>query len=198
MQGEKFWWVYLRSRIVKQALILSMLLSLPPAYEDRAEPGRDARMATIADAVAQSVDRARCEGYTADCEPIWIGSELDIGALVVTVGWWESRFSRRIHAGQCRPDECDPFRYADGRVVHRARSCWQAQRTGWSRKLWGNLEGTGLEPTRNAAWVATTVLAEGQRRCKSTVGAIAFYACGRCSWSGAKRRVATWEKLRTL
>lgn len=176
------------------AIVLAMLLSLPPAYEDREEANRVWRLSVIADAVAQSVDRATCDGYE-DCTPIWSGSDRELAALVVAVGWSESRFARNVHRGECRPDQCDPVRLAGGHVAHRARSLWQLQRTRWAAPVWTKLEGTGLAETRNAAWTATRILAEGWRRCRSNAGAAGWYACGRCSWSGGARRAATARKL---
>jgi len=173
-----------------------MLLSLPPAYVDRDEPGRDQRMQTIADAVAHATARASCTGPydEAGCEPIWQDSPTNLAALVVTKGWWESRFVRNVHEGKCRPDECDPIRTPQG-IVHRARSPWQIQRTAYSERFWTSMVGTGFKPTRNAAWVAATILAEGKRRCRSYYGALAWYGVQRCDWSGAKRRFFTYTKL---
>jgi hypothetical protein len=179
------------------AIVLTMLLALPPAHEDRNEPNRVERLSVIADAVAQSVDRATCEGYS-PCTPIWTGAPRDLAALVVTVGWWESRFARNVHAGKCRPYQCDAVRMPGGYVVHRARSPWQLQRTSWAESVWTKLEGVELVETRNAAWTATRILAEGSRRCQSVSGTVGWYACGRCSWSGGPRRAATVRKLVSL
>lgn len=176
------------------ALILTMLLALPPAYEDRVEPDRIERLTVIADAVSQSVVRATCDGYD-DCIAVWPGAPRELAALVVAVGWWESRYAANVHAGKCRADQCDAVKMPGGYVVHRARSPWQLQRTSWAEPVWTKLEGTGLVETRNAAWVATAILAEGHRRCKTDVGAVAWYATGRCLWSGAAKRAATARKL---
>jgi hypothetical protein len=179
-----------------QAWVLAALLSLPPAYADREEPGRDARLATISAAVAEVTARATCSEVYAlpQCSPIWNGDRRELAALLVAKGWWESRFARNVHEGRCRPDECDAVKW-QGVVIHRARSPWQLQRTAYSAPEWNSMVGIDYAATRSAAWAAAKVLAEGQRRCRSASGALAWYAAGRCTWSGAKSRAATYEQL---
>jgi hypothetical protein len=169
--------------------VLAILLSLPPAYADNeTTEQRDDRMFTIASAIDEVSDRATCQGFYDEdgCLPIWSGTKRQLDALLVTKGWWESRFSLRVHAGKCRPDECD---------FGRARSPWQLQRTAYSEPEWSTMVGVGLRPTRQAAWSAAKVLSEGMRRCKSPHGALAWYGVQRCQWSGAKNRFGTYSRL---
>jgi hypothetical protein len=179
------------------AVILGMLLSLPPAYTDQNEVDRDERMETIADAVAHAVARATCTELYEDsrCDPIYEGQPKRLAALVVTKGWWESRFAKNVHAGDCRDYECDPVELANGTIRHMARSPWQIQRTSWSSDLWDDLEGLGFEQTRNAAWVATKIMSRGVSQCHTAYGALSWYGVQRCQWSGAKNRYATYKKL---
>jgi hypothetical protein len=180
-----------------KALVLLMLLSLPPAYVDRDEIGRDARMSVIAGAIAEVSDRASCVGEYASktgCVRIWDDGEKKLAALLVTKGWHESRFARHVHAGECKPDECDAV-VVKGIVFHRARSPWQLQRTAYSDPEWSTMVGTSFEATRDAAWAAAKVLAEGQRRCKSARGALSWYGWQRCEASGVGNRLVTYERL---
>lgn len=153
-------------------------------------------MNIIARAVSQAASRASCTGIysEAKCEPVWLGSETKLAALIVTKGWWESRFASNVHRGKCRPDQCDPMRVGKV-IIHKARSPWQLQRTGYSESMWANLVGAELKPTRNAAWVAAKILSEGKRRCRSYYGALAWYGVQRCDWSGASGRYTTYKKL---
>ena len=181
--------------------ILAMVLALPPAYTDADEPDRQVRMTTIAHAVHQATERASCTGQwqEAGCEPIWTGRPEDLAALVVTKGWWESRFARNVHAGQCKPYECDPVSRA-GRVVHLARTPWQFQKTGYSAPFWADMVGTDLEPTRNAAWVASIILSRGYSACRSFQGAIVWYGRGRCESASVqlRNRMTTFTKLQNV
>jgi hypothetical protein len=178
------------------AWVLAAVLSLPPAYADREETGRAERMTTVANAVVEVTARATCaDSYAVPrCSPIWSGDRRSLAALLIAKGWWESRFARNVHEGQCRPDECDAVKWR-GQIVHRARSPWQLQRTAYSSPEWDEMVGTSYPATRAAAWAAAKVLSEGSRRCQSPRGALAWYAAGRCTWSGAGSRAATYERL---
>jgi hypothetical protein len=159
-------------------------------------------MSTIGRAVVEVVMRARCAGAYAvpayavpACKPIWFGGEKELAALLITKGWWESRFAKNVHEGKCDSNECDAVKLRDGGVVHRARSPWQLQRTAYSDPEWPTMVGTSFEATRDAAWAAAKVLAEGQRRCKSARGALSWYGWQRCEASGVGNRLVTYERL---
>lgn len=177
-------------------IILAMLLSLPPAYVDQDEVNREERMQVIAEAIAHASSRATCSDIYAEpgCSRIWNGDSEDLAAMLVTKGWWESRFVSNVHAGKCKDYECDAVKTKHG-IIHRARSPWQIQRTAYSESLWTEMVGDDFESTRNAAWVAAKILSEGKRRCKSNFGAISWYANGRCNWSKTQNRFLTFEKL---
>ena len=176
--------------------VLMVLLALPAAYVDRDEVDRAQRMEVIADAVSEVCDRATCENAYADdqCRPIWHRSKRELAALLVTKGWWESRFALNVHAGKCKPYECDAIKYK-GTIIHRARSPWQLQRTAFSEHEWDHMTGTGLKPTRNAAWAAAKVLSRGSSRCKTPFGTLSWYGRQRCDWRGARPRYRTYTRI---
>ena len=180
--------------------VMTLLLALPPSYADQDEQNRSERIETIASAIAQATSRACCTGaYASDeCSRLWAGSEESLAALIVTKGWWESRFALNVHRGECKAYECDAVKLANGTIIHRARTPWQFQRTAFSDPMWDVMVGTELEPTRNAAWTAARILSHGMKSCRNVEGAIAWYATGRCSWSRAKDRYATYRKLTSL
>lgn len=178
------------------SITLAMLLSLPPAYVDREEVGRETRMQVIADAVAQTTERASCTGAYEEpsCTAIWKDEPRQLAALLITKGWWESRFVKNVHEGRCKKDECDATEW-NGVLIHRARSPWQFQKTSYAADLWAHSKGADLNSTRNAAFVAARILSDGKKRCRSNYGALAYYGLQRCQWKGARRRYLTFTKL---
>ena len=183
--------------------ILAVLVGLPPA-SDTTESAAilSARLETIAAAIESACLQATCHGPYSDaawCTRVWSGRREDLAALLVTQGWWESKFAERIGAGRCRSFECDPLVLRDGRVLHRSRHYWQLQTSSFvPRHLWNDLVGTEYEPTTLAAHAAAVVLGEGLKRCGSVPGAISFYAGGgKCAWSGMTTRVAMFRSVRS-
>jgi hypothetical protein len=163
---------------------LLMLHTLPPAYADIDEPNRHERLETIAMACTQAVQLATCTGpyeQKKTCEIKWNYDQYDLLALIVTKGWWESRFALNVHQGNCRSYECDPIKMrTTGKIVHLARTPWQFQRTAYSETYWDKMVGTDLESTRLAAYTAAIILSRGRDACKSEQGAIVWYGRGRC------------------
>jgi len=102
-----------------------------------------------------------------------------LAAELVTVGFFESGYLPRIQEGKCRKGECD-----NGR----ARTWWQFQRTSFSRDAWETSVGLEPEAILEASKVAARVLLAGRKACHSIEGTLSWYACGRCSWSGARYR----------
>jgi hypothetical protein len=182
--------------------ILAVLMSLPPAAHDTESwEEREARMGTIASAIEDATARATCDvPYdTDDCKPRWTGDRKQLALLLVTKGFWESAFAQNVHEGRCRVFECDATKLRNGTIVHRARTPWQLQRTGYVKgDEWERMVGTNQEATRTAAWVATRIITASHNRCQTTIGTIASYANGRCEWSGAPRRYAFFMHLAHL
>lgn len=189
------------------ATIAAILLSLTPFYKDARteEPDeRSARMLVVAQAINDAANRAACTGAyaTEECSKIWHRGPRQLAGLLITQGYWESRFALHVQQGRCGPTECDAEKLRDGRIVHRARSYWQIQATGLvPGSEWRTLNGTDLEATSRAAWAAAKVLSAAERRCGRraanwAVGTVSGYAGGiSCSWSGAGRRVAFFNRL---
>jgi len=184
-------------------LVLAALLALVPWYGDVEEAGRDARMATIATAIVEASNEATCHGRDAECKPAWPGTREELAALLVTLGWYESRFARHVHANQCKPFECDETIIRDpktGRITRRyfaARSPWQVHWSGPTRAHWKKIRGLDLDSTRHAARAATAVLVGARGKCRTLEGTIANYATGRsCKWSQAKQRARKVHAIR--
>lgn len=109
-----------------------------------------------------------------------------LAAELVTVGFFESGYLPRIQEGKCRKGECDQGR---------ARTWWQFQRTSFSRDAWNTSVGLEYEAICEAGRVAARVLLAGRKACRTVEGTLAWYACGRCSWSGARYRAKMVNRL---
>jgi hypothetical protein len=178
-----------------------LMLGLPAPYGDP-EPAqeRQARLTTIAQAITEASYRATCsQDYEVEeCQRLWPGQPLDLALLLITQAYSESRLARNVHAGECRPYECDPFKSrSTGKVVHRARSIWQMHHTRPVHDEWDRMVGVDEESTGYAAWAATKMLSYAYNACRSIPGAISRYAgWRRCDWPGAVRRTQLFEVLR--
>lgn len=194
--------------------ILAAIISLPLAqYPRGADPEtvdvRQQRFAIIAEAIDIAAREATCSTLDpkAECTPWWPAAQQEeLAAMLITLAWHETKFILRVHAGQCRSDECDALRMKGGLVHHRARSSWQVQRNPRmvSKSEWEGMVGTSLESTTIAARVATRILSEGRSRCakgqetKWERPAVSAYATGfSCSWSKADQRVSMYRKVLT-
>ena len=152
------------ARADEQSPTLRILLSVPRHTSDHAEEDgtRRARLEGIADAI----DTATPHPHER--------------ALLLSVGWWESRWSSAVGAGDHLGDE------------GRARGYWQQ---------WGLTEDATLE---HQADRAIRLLRYHARRCgapglasgTSVRAAVSGYATGGrlCRWSGAEKRVQTWRR----
>jgi hypothetical protein len=178
-----------------------LLLGLPPHRLDREDAeARGARLQVIAEAVADAAEEATCGGayQSKKCSRMWPGPAIDLGVLLVTQAYEESRLAKNVHEGRCRPFECDPVRNAyTGEVKHRARSLWQIHRIGPVEQEWHQMEGVEYDSTRAAAWAAAKILTRGYRACGTIEGAISQYAgVGRCRWQRATSRSQLFLQLR--
>lgn len=152
-----------------------IMMGLGPAYGDNENwVERGVRLWVVAGAI---------DDASVECD--YPGSVSELRAALVATGYYESRFSRRIHEGDCLPHECDR-----GKAV----GLWQT----WS--LWFDVEqsrgvGTDADATFISARAAAQALADGRRNCASLRGALSWYATGNsCRWSGARKRhrMARW------
>lgn len=85
-------------------------------------------------------------------------------ALLIASGWEETGWSLRIHAGKCRPSECDHGR---------ARGPWQVQRNELPEGTWDKMH--GLSNTDVQAKTVVRRLRFWKDRCGSTWGTISRY-----------------------
>ena len=188
--------------ILLKALVF-VALSLQPWYKDvkTEDPiDRTARYSVISHAINGAVDNATCTGsYKTNpyCTPIWKGKKEQLAFLLLTQAYFESRFARNVHAGNCEKHQCDAYKDRNGQVRHKATSIWQIQATSLVPKNeWATLAGLDQASTDRAAYAAAKVLSAGYRRCRTIRGAISQYAgVARCDWPGAKYRAAFYERM---
>lgn len=179
--------------------ITMVLLSLEPSYSDN-EPWdvRTQRMETVAKAIDDAAAQATCSDAHAveTCKPMWPGSKRELALLLVTKGYWESRFAKNVHEGKCRPYECDAATI-NGNIIHRARSPWQVQRTNLvTKEEYSKMQSSSLESTTMAAVAATRHLAVGMAKCHTIPGAISIYGgAGNCNWKGAAGRYKFFKDI---
>lgn len=183
------------------AYILLLLLAVSPSYTDNETwEERSARMSVVANAIDDTISWATCTDQfkaTEDkpCTIQWSGTKKNLALLLVTMGYWESRFAKNVHEGKCKPKECDPAT-VNGVLIHRARSPWQIQRTSFVKEgEWVGMVGTELRPTTIAARIATRVFVSSIKRCPSMYGALSGYANMGCTWDGIANRYKWLVKM---
>ena len=189
--------------MTQYAIIFALYTALTPWHQDRAEVNRDHRMGVLTESTKRTVNRATCDdGTRKNCVSIWPGTSQELTALLITTGWWESRFAKHIHEDRCRGFECDAFKLPGGRVIYRAKSTWQVQSSPLVPiKVWRTIGGSDLESTTRAALAATRVLSMARTRCGEVNGdwvasTISLYATGRtCRWPKAHNRVVMYKKI---
>lgn len=181
--------------------ITTILLSLQPSYGDgESWEQRAERMGVIAQAIDDAASQATCTGKyeTSNCEKTWSQDKKSLVLLLVTKGYWESKFAKNVHEGKCRKYECDAHTI-NGNLIHRARSPWQVQRTSLVTKdEYSIMNSSSLESTTMSAIVATRYLSLGMKKCKTIRGAISFYSGSKtCNWVGAKEREQFFNSLQS-
>jgi hypothetical protein len=183
------------------AYITTILLGLQPAYGDNETwQERSERMTIVAHAIDDASSKATCSDKydVKDCAPTWPQDKRSLAILLITKGYWESKFAKNVHEGKCRPYECDAVKNAKGQTVsHRARSPWQIQRTGLvTKEEYTNMASSSLESTTISANVAVRHLSIGMRKCNTILGAMSVYGgVQSCSWKGVKPREAFYKDL---
>jgi hypothetical protein len=115
----------------------------------------------------------------------------------VDIAYFESGLHKRIAAGHCRPNECDAVKLPGGRIWHRARGAYQIQYNGAvSSTEWLEMDGVSEYNFFVASYTAARLLGSHEQLCKGISGAISGFATGgRCGWSGARSRFATYKRL---
>lgn len=159
----------------------SAIRKLPVYYEDKdAGPEKDEQLLTIATTVAKYSRKAPLPPRQ------W-------AALLLTIGFHESTYSLRIHAGKCKPRECDHGK---------ARSPWQLHRNMDNEKVWDKL--TGVDNIEEQVWAADHLLRRVARTCVNGTGLVdvpgilTAYAGRRCfhDWPGLGDRLNTYARMR--
>jgi hypothetical protein len=171
--------------------IFAILIALAPWHRDaETTVQRVARMTTISNASYSAAREATCSGAweTADwCKPVWDGSVIELVALHIVIGSFETHFAEHVGAGRCEKWECDH---------NTSRHYWQVkQGPEVSRELFSEMVGTEIVPTTRAAYAASRVLGRGLKRCKSIEGTIAFYAHSECRWQGTAPRYLAYQRV---
>lgn len=176
-------------------LILAALLALPGVRDE-------GHLKDVASGITSATLQATCQGDWAgsdDCARTWPGRPEELAALLVTTGYWESKFLARIGQGRCEKWECDAHKDAKGKVYHRARGYFQIQAsTAITMFEWRHMVGRGEYRAFVASATSARLLSRHYAGCKNIQGAISGYATGgRCDWSKAGRRMTTYKAVLT-
>ena len=151
--------------------LLVLLMQLTPWHGDvETTDDRRARMAVVVQASVIAADKTD-----------WPGPKEELVAALIALARAETELAQHVHAGKCRPDECDGGR---------AATPWQIHDGPWLPKgIWKQMQGSDLQSTILAATWAAHFLAKGRYRCGNLKGAYSLYATGRtCHWApGIKR-----------
>lgn len=171
----------LSARIAKAAPsdgpIMRALLSLPTFHEDTgAEHAQEkrAQLITVANAIG-----AAAKG------------DKDLAAMLVTVAYHESAMSLRIHAGQCKPSECDHGLAASIFQLHSSKRIPLDE--------WATLASLDPEATKLAAKRAAQMLIGARYICgRDPARIMTSFAGLRCDapWAGLAPRLQTFAKIR--
>src|SRR6266542_2922338 len=101
-------------------LLFHLLMSLPSSkYTAEAPPDREMRMHAIANAVTDASEKLTSN------KRMWPGPPRELALVLVTIAWHESGLDRDVHAGECKPFQCDPIHSRGEPMRFRAASLWQ-------------------------------------------------------------------------
>src|SRR5262245_33852602 len=172
-------------------IIFRLIIELPASTHTPESPeARADRTRIVADAIAGASEQLTCRGARAgepECKRRWPGTAQELALVLTAIAWHESHFDLGVHAGECKPSQCDPLRRADGSVIpHQAASLWQIHQTPVvPAEVWHRLAGTGAEATQLAAENAARIAARGRAMC-------AYQHRGKLDW-----RLATFSAYAT-
>jgi hypothetical protein len=183
-----------------RALLFHLLMSLPPStHTPEAHEAREARMHTVANAVADASEELTGEKRR------WPGPARELALVLTTIAWHESGLDRDVHAGECKPFQCDPIHNHSGKPVRfRAASLWQIHSNAFvPQKAWSALAGTDEDSTRRAALVAGRIASMSRNMCVHQhrgkdwlpMTFAAYGTGGSCFKESAKLRVATFKRF---
>jgi hypothetical protein len=164
---------------------------------------REARLREVAASVSSAVQHATCAGAWArptPCRRIWPGSQLELAAALLALGWHEAYWAGYVGRDECHLGPVGARCDQDPKTgLPRARSYWQ---------LWAvaapDLHALPLgDPAaiRVAAWAAARHLAGAANFCTNAgeptdwAGAFGRYGARGCAWRGGIARARTMERL---
>lgn len=206
--------------ITLQQTLFALLLLMKPSDEDvkiESINDRAARMSIIAEAVADASFDVVCKGDESieQKKYCWPGSAEELSLVLLSKGWSETHFTKRIHEGKCYDNECDPVwkTYHNVKLntttkyvaYWRAKSPWQIHYQEFmTPSTWRSIKGADYRSTFLAAQGAAKILSFGRNRCggwnadSQIERGMALYATGKkCTWSGTKNRMWLYKNLTT-
>lgn len=149
--------------------LLAAIATLPTFHED-VGPAYVAKKHAQAQVIAQAISDV------AESAEGWSGTRRELATLLLTVAWHETRFSLRIHEGNCKPYECDHGR---------ARGLWQLQvHRSLPRETWIGLAGLDVDATRRAAREAARVLTRSRNMCSGRAQGVTLVAQTLSAYAG--------------
>jgi len=167
--------------------VLALLLSWPAYSAEPTPEAPEARQVRLTAATIAITEAASAR--PGNWQPV------QVAAVLLTLGWYESRFAAYVGEGRCSegPEDarCDPHPVTK---VPRARSYWQAHQS--ACPLAWTLPPGSLAELRAAAGCASRLWVGAYYRCRRrttdgpVAGAFAGYAGGAagCRWDGGARR----------
>jgi hypothetical protein len=150
----------------------------------------------VAYAISSAAERATCSGPWQDadatvCRRIWHGAPDELAAILLAIGYDESRLDERVAAGLC------PVYVACSRSNLRARSVWEIEHSeAVDADTWRQLVGVEVVPVSEAAWMAARIVVLSRGQCGHgrdwLLGTLSAYARGgnKCDWSRAPQRAS--------
>lgn len=133
-------------------LVLAVSLTFPIYKEDVQDPRKPEQLEVVSEAVATNATEQANR---------WPGTLEELIAVTLAIGYHETRYSLRIHAGDCKPWECDRGR---------ARGLWQMHQSAvqnHDRDVWLALPGLDRASTNLAAQQAIWRIIRSRRSCGS-------------------------------
>jgi hypothetical protein len=154
--------------------ITDMLHELPRAHDDdETEDERRKRMAMYSDFQWDVSERLTCTGLwdVPDCSPKFGGTAQQLRRLLLLSGWWETRYSLRVHKGECRKGGCDGGKAVSAYQVH--------DQLFFPEGLWASAKFRPYDGTL-AAGLALSQAWKSCNRKYGILGVLAAYGRGKC------------------
>lgn len=154
-----------------ETALIAWLMAQPIHSTDVGEPDRLSRLSQVSEAIG-----------------VVSGGNRLLAATLAVLAVEESGLRRDVHHGQCPALLCDKGK---------ARGLWQLHRPPVvPQGVWVGWAGESYQNTLAAASQAATMLRSGLAKCKTTEGALSYYATGgSCLWMGGTDRAAKARRL---